>query len=349
MGTMASSENQALQIVLIVLFGLLLVVSVTTFVFFQKYQDADSRAVIDKLAADKALGDKNIEIGNVKVLKELIGFKDTDAMDAVTAGSTADFTKYAAALPADKKYYRDALEAVYASLQKVQADHKATSEEIAKLQAVNAAYEKTSIEKVTAADEARNKAVADLDAERAKFMEAQKKAEEEKKKLVDELAKVQQDSAAEIEKVKKELEVVQKKVGTELELNKGLAEKNKRLQGETFATDDGEVRSINLRTKAVWINVGRADGLRPQVTFNVHAAGQKPTDNITKAKIEVTQILGEHLAEAKILEDSMEDPIVPGDKIYTPLWDPGVPNILRSPAASISTETERTITIDYAT
>ena len=214
---------------------------------------------------------------------------------------------------------------MYASLQKVQADAKATSEQIATLQAVNAAFEKTATEKVTAADEARNKAVADLDAERAKFMEAQKKAEEEKKKLVDELAKEQTDKAAEIEKVKKDLEVVQKKVGTELELNKGLAEKNKRLQGETFANDDGEVRSINLRTKAVWINVGRADGLRPQVTFNVHPASEKPSDNIKKAKIEVTQILGEHLAEAKILEDSMEDPIVPGDKIYTPLWDPGRP------------------------
>jgi hypothetical protein len=85
------------------------------------------------------------------------------------------------------------------------------------------------------------------------------------------------------------------------------------------------VRSINVRNKAVWINVGRADDLRPQVTFNVHAAGLKPSDNLKKAKIEVTQILGEHLAEAKILEDSLEDPIVPGDKIYTPLWDPGRP------------------------
>ncbi len=322
---MASSENQGLQIALIILFGLMIVLSVTTFIFFKDYQEAETRATTDKTAADKALGDLNVEKGNVKILKELIGFKDADTMEAVTAGSTADFTKYASALPADKKLYRDALEAVYASLQKVQADAKATSDQIVTLQAVNAAFEKSATEKVTAAEEARNKAVADLDAERAKFMEAQKKAETDKKDLVDQLAKVQQEKAAEVEKVKKDLEVVQKKVGTELELNKGLAEKNKRLQGETFATDDGEVRSINLRTKAVWINVGRADDLRPQITFNVHAAGLKPSDNIKKAKIEVTQILGEHLAEAKILEDSLEDPIVPGDKIFTPLWDPGRP------------------------
>jgi hypothetical protein len=322
---MASSENQGLQIALIILFGLMIVLSVTTFIFFKDYQEAETRATTDKAAADKATGDMNVEKGNVEMLKEIIGFKKDATMESVTASSTADFAKYAGALPADKKFYRDALDAVYASLQKVQADHKATSEQIATLQAVNAAFEKSATEKVTAAEEARNKAVADLDAERTKFMEAQKKSETEKKDLVDQLAKAQQEKAAEIEKVKKELEVVQKKVGTELELNKGLAEKNKRLQGETFAIDDGEVRSINVRNKAVWINVGRADDLRPQVTFNVHAAGLKPSDNLKKAKIEVTQILGEHLAEAKILEDSLEDPIVPGDKIYTPLWDPGRP------------------------
>ena len=64
---MASSENQGLQIALIILFGLMIVLSVTTFVFFQWYQDADNRATIDKVAADKAIGDMNVEKGNVKI------------------------------------------------------------------------------------------------------------------------------------------------------------------------------------------------------------------------------------------------------------------------------------------
>jgi hypothetical protein len=160
---MASSENQGLQIALIILFGLMIVLSVTTFIFFKDYQEAETRATTDKAAADKATGDMNVEKGNVEMLKELIGFKKDATMESLTASSTADFAKYAAALPADKKFYRDALDAVYASLQKVQADHKATSEQITTLQAVNAAFEKAATEKVTAAEEARNKAVADLD------------------------------------------------------------------------------------------------------------------------------------------------------------------------------------------
>ena len=42
-----------------------------------------------------------------------------------------------------------------------------------------------------------------------------------------------------------------------------------------------------------------------------------------KASIEVTQVLGDHLAEARVYDDKVADPIVPGDKIYTPLWTPG--------------------------
>ena len=42
-----------------------------------------------------------------------------------------------------------------------------------------------------------------------------------------------------------------------------------------------------------------------------------------KARIEVTEVGGPHRAMARILEDKNTDPIVPGDKIATPLWSPG--------------------------
>src|SRR5581483_2017659 len=44
-----------------------------------------------------------------------------------------------------------------------------------------------------------------------------------------------------------------------------------------------------------------------------------------KGQIEVTQILGDHMAEARILDSTLANPLLPGDKIYTPLWDPGRP------------------------
>jgi hypothetical protein len=42
-----------------------------------------------------------------------------------------------------------------------------------------------------------------------------------------------------------------------------------------------------------------------------------------KGSIEVTKILGEHIAEARITDDTVADPFLPGDKIDTSLWSPG--------------------------
>jgi len=99
---------------------------------------------------------------------------------------------------------------------------------------------------------------------------------------------------------------------------------------ETYEADkiegvpNGEITWVNQRNNTVWINLGKADALRRQITFSVYPAD---LTNLTikgkKASIEVTQILGDHLAEARVLEDDVANPITPGDKIYTPLWSPG--------------------------
>ena len=86
----------------------------------------------------------------------------------------------------------------------------------------------------------------------------------------------------------------------------------------------GDVRWVNQHQRVVWISLGRADSLQPRTTFSVYAAG---TDQMTevgkKASIEVTEVLGDHLAEAKILDDQTANPIVPGDRIFTPVWSLG--------------------------
>jgi hypothetical protein len=42
-----------------------------------------------------------------------------------------------------------------------------------------------------------------------------------------------------------------------------------------------------------------------------------------KGQIEVTRIIDNHTAEARILNDDIYDPISKGDPVYTPLWSPG--------------------------
>jgi hypothetical protein len=74
----------------------------------------------------------------------------------------------------------------------------------------------------------------------------------------------------------------------------------------------------------VYIDRGRGDGLRRQATFSVYAGETTDLSKTgKKGSIEVIQIVGDHLAEARITEDRISDPLLPGDKIYTPVWRPG--------------------------
>ena len=96
------------------------------------------------------------------------------------------------------------------------------------------------------------------------------------------------------------------------------------MTAQKFEIPSGEVRWVDQRTGTAWINLGRADSLQRQLTFGVYPADI--TDMTTggkKAAIEVTQVLGDHLAEAHVFDDKLVDPIMPGDKIYTPVWLPG--------------------------
>ena len=75
----------------------------------------------------------------------------------------------------------------------------------------------------------------------------------------------------------------------------------------------------------MYLDLGRADALRPQVTFSVHGqnvanvAGAKP-----KAKIIITRLLSDpHMAEARVVEEDIANPIIRGDKIFSPAWSPG--------------------------
>jgi len=128
--------------------------------------------------------------------------------------------------------------------------------------------------------------------------------------------------------------------------NKQLAEIMYELTRVGFERPDGVIQSVNQQTKEVIINLGHSDGLQTRMTFTVYpptitgisfASATDPdkeevlcevckrdrTLNASKASIEVTKILGEHKAQARILDDVLTNPIVAGDVIYTPIWKPG--------------------------
>lgn len=94
----------------------------------------------------------------------------------------------------------------------------------------------------------------------------------------------------------------------------------------SFEVPDGLIRMVDHVNNLVWINLGEADNLRPRTSFSVygkshHGVGRGPEE--IKGAIEVTRVIGPHLAEARILKSDSYRPMTSGDPVYTPLWSPG--------------------------
>jgi hypothetical protein len=89
---------------------------------------------------------------------------------------------------------------------------------------------------------------------------------------------------------------------------------------------DWQIVELDRRGTTPYINLGSADGLSPQVTFSVHSAGRDGKLNPTaKGTLEVLRVIGPHLAQARVtsVRDGQTDPILKGDRLFNPTWDPG--------------------------
>ncbi|HKI32103.1 MAG TPA: hypothetical protein VKA46_09555 [Gemmataceae bacterium] len=85
--------------------------------------------------------------------------------------------------------------------------------------------------------------------------------------------------------------------------------------------------SINGSGDMPYINIGSADNLKRLVTFSIYGKGVdgKPL-KAPKGKLEVIRVTGEHMAQARITElrDERRDPVLPGDFIFNPGWNPNL-------------------------
>lgn len=126
----------------------------------------------------------------------------------------------------------------------------------------------------------------------------------------------------------KKIKDLETKNNTYISLIDTLRSRLEKAQKVSFEVPDGVVRSVDNSTGVVWINLGQADRLPKGLTFSVyrkaHQGIGRGAEDIIGA-IQVTRILGPHLAEARIVGDDIYQPISPKDPIYTPLWGVGRP------------------------
>ena len=271
----------------------------------------------------------------ITLLKEMLGVDPKTIVGATEADEKAavltvkktfetDMQQYAATLPPEKQHYRDALESIWQTNQELftaSTDCRTTTSSC-KVQ-------------FTRREEERNKQI----------KEFRDKADEQAKDTVDQARQVRRrpqqgqchERGPEHQAPQKDAE--KDRSPTPLQAGAGLQGRNqdvvhrqhaeerkaRKLQTSQFEVAQGEVVMVNPHKKGtVYLNLGSADQLIPLVTFSVHDAGANTAlgDGL-KARIEVTQILGDHISMCRVLEEDLANPIAEFDKVYTPLWHPG--------------------------
>lgn len=175
-----------------------------------------------------------------------------------------------------------------------------------------------------AADDAKAKAIADLESSRAEFAKQMKASDDEKTKILRNYNALLQKYTADLDVLKKsnsELDAERKKQLATIEEQ---LQKINGLTGEGFTAPSGTVTQISLGTDTIWIDIGSEDGLREGIPFSVIDESElNVAEGVVKAKLVISKVLSAHQAQARITSSNFRRPIVPGDKVFSPLWRPG--------------------------
>ncbi|MEN6406722.1 MAG: hypothetical protein ABFC77_09640 [Thermoguttaceae bacterium] len=318
-------ENQGLQITLIVFVILTILLSVTTYVFYRQYDEAaiKAKANLDEATKKGQMASKNEEDANT--LKGLLGVAKTEKVEAIASTLFADdMKKYGGSYPEDTRFYRPLVEKMGKTIDEKNAALAQAEAKIQKLEEDFRVREANKQPQIAELKKAADDASKDLAGERSKFQGERERITQESAKLKTDLDTASKTAKTAIDKVKQDLQNTVKQYAKVKETNTRLGDELQARTATKFDVPTGEVRWTNQRSGTVWINLGDDDSLQRQITFSVYPANINDlTSDSVKGSIEVTRVLGAHLAEARITNDKPGNPIMPGDKIYTPVWSRG--------------------------
>ena len=326
---MAMRENTGLQVALILFVMITVVLAVTTYMYFDASNKADKERQIaeDKATSLKAGLDEKIK--EVETLRKLLGYEDMNSpkVDEIVTNFHADMAKFGEGYNA-KRDYVALPQYLSKTIDELNDQLSAEKLRVKQMDAELAAARAQEQKNVAVRDANYTEAVADYNSQKTTI-------DNQRKELVARVDGIQQafDKASrEVSTIKadkdKEIDALSQRVGKLDLLRKTLTDKIDAIQNPTAVgkaeRPDGRVTWVSQRGGTVYINLGSDDGLRRSTMFTVYDAGAvnlAQTD--AKASIEVTTIRGPHLAEARIIEDSLSNPILSQDNIYSPVWDPG--------------------------
>jgi hypothetical protein len=320
---MAAKENQGLQAIVIVLTIFLLLTGVGLLLV----NNARKTAVAERTAAEQRASDASRVQAEAQAeantYKLWIGFEEDQLLASLQPQFEEDAKRYGATMEESSRQYKTMLENMFEENRKLVQNETSAKQQVRQLTESLAVIEAQKEAQIKEHQAALQKAADDADAERKKF-----------EQQYAEISAKNQEIAGQIEKATAEHEETMAKINadkTALETNIAKLERQiaKLREGvpnpDQFAQPaDGRVTLVNQSTGKAFINLGSADGLRPQVTFSVVANDIADAEAATqKGTIEVVRILDTHMAEASITSDDPTNPLQRGDRIYSQVWDRG--------------------------
>lgn len=180
----------------------------------------------------------------------------------------------------------------------------------------------------TAEDEAkrnRDAAIAQRQTEAQEFIAAREKLTTDGERTRDSLTKSSRDLDSLRQNALGEKNQFESELGKARNLIESQRQELTRLRNDRFETVQGLIDYVVPPGRLVHINLGSADALMVGVQFGVVDGNELNIEEAAiKAHVQVTKILGEHSAQARVIgEPSYRNPLVRGDQLYSPFWAPG--------------------------
>jgi hypothetical protein len=319
-----AKENQGLHIALIVFVMLTIISGVMAFMFYRSYSEkvVAVQGETDKLR--KMQKDRDEALADNDNLKQMIGVGSPVPVTTVRNDFTKEMAAYMGSFPEANRNYKATVDFLNNSLQTKSAALAAEQASSQALKTTLAQREKGAEMKIAEALAGQQKASEDLQAQTGDYSTRRKEITDQQESLRQDVDKTKKKAEEETVKFTDAVARLEKEKTGAYQIVARRQEEIDKLRKPTFEVASGKIEWINQAQRSAWINLGRADHLNRLTTFRVYDGR---TGDVTraapKASIEVIQILGLHLAEARIIEDKINNPILPGDVIHTPMWSPG--------------------------
>jgi hypothetical protein len=319
---MAARQDQTLVIVNILCIVLFLAFAVLAYVGLKGRSDARQELTGVRTQLSGAEQRARTLLDEVAQMRGMMGFGD-DNISAVTEGFDADKKAYSAGEDPTTSY-RTMLKETHALLQSTEASEAAAKAEIADLTVRLKAVETEADLRIKEAEKARSDAQTAAADQLNQFNRDRESLESTKRELLTTLDQQKNAYETSIQQLEEQVKQFQEEVDKLKKTIVGLQDRLKPADS-SFDVADGNIIWVNQGGMA-WIDLGRADALRELVTFSVFDADEHDTArSAQKGTIEVTMVLNDHQAEARITSVDPRNPMKKGDRIYSPAWQRGKP------------------------